>query len=90
MTKTKRSFPLRWRLFAWINIGVQFTFPLAIAFNPSVAGAKSEVRFLQKNAEPHFIKTKPYVLLPDETIMTVAKRNNMTIEELLGKVRTSP
>ncbi len=83
MTKTKRSFPLRWRLFAWINIGVQFTFPLAIAFNPSVAGAKSEVRFLQKNAEPHFIKTKPYVLLPDETIMTVAKRNNMTIEELL-------
>lgn len=90
MTKTKRSFPLSLKLLAWINIGVQFSFPLAVAFTPSVAGAKSEVRFLQKNTEPHFIKTKPYVLQPEETITTVAKRNNMTVEALreLNQFRT--
>ncbi|HBV9945392.1 TPA: hypothetical protein MEA92_004226 [Klebsiella aerogenes] len=82
MIKTKRTFPLRFAILAWINIGVQFAFPLAVAFTPSVAGAKSEARFLQKSAEPQFIKTKPYVLLSGETPAVIAKRNNMTVEAL--------
>ncbi|EMG7890859.1 hypothetical protein V5L74_004678, partial [Enterobacter hormaechei] len=39
--------PVRVRLLAWLNIGVQATFPLAAAFTPSVAGAGSDGRFLQ-------------------------------------------
>lgn len=90
MTITKRSFPLRLKLLAWINIGVQFAFPLSVAFTPSVAGAGSESRFLQKNSESPFIKTKPYVLLQGETVASVAKRNNMTVNALkkLNQFRT--
>lgn len=51
--------PLRVRLLAWLNIGVQATFPLAAAFTPSVAGAGSDGRFLQDTAQTQ-LRTRAY------------------------------
>ncbi|MBU4681869.1 hypothetical protein KC222_07575 [Cedecea davisae] len=39
------------RRLAWLNIGIQAVFPLAVAFAPAMAGANSAPRFLNTPAE---------------------------------------
>lgn len=51
MKEFRDSVPFRIRLLAWLNIAVQAAFPLAASFTPSVAGAGSDGRFLQRQAQ---------------------------------------
>lgn len=57
--------PVRVRLRAWLNIGVQATFP------PSIVGAGSDGRFLQDSAQTQ-LQTRGYTLGPGETVTSVA------------------
>ncbi|HGA3272479.1 TPA: inverse autotransporter beta domain-containing protein, partial [Enterobacter hormaechei] len=81
--------PMRVRLLAWLNIGVQATFPVAAAFTPSVAGAGSDGRFLQDAAQTQ-LRTRVYTLGPGETVASVAASFNMTPAALkrLNQLRT--
>lgn len=81
--------PVRVRLLAWLNIGVQATLPLAAAFTPSIAGAGSDGRFLQDTAQTQ-LRTRTYTLGPGETVASVAASYNMTPAALkrLNQLRT--
>lgn len=83
------TLPVRVRLHAWLNIGVQATFPFAGAFTPSVAGAGSNGRFLQDAAQAQ-LRTRAYTLSPGETVASVALSYNMTPAALkrLNQLRT--
>lgn len=80
------TLPVRVRLHAWLNNGVQATFPFAGAFTPSVAGAGSNGRFLQDAAQAQ-LRTRAYTLSTGET---VALSYNMTPAALkrLNQLRT--
>ncbi|HCR4009775.1 TPA: inverse autotransporter beta domain-containing protein [Morganella morganii] len=80
---------VRVRLLAWLNIGVQVIFPLAITFTPFVAGAGSDGRFLQDTAHTR-LQTRSYTLGPGETAASVAASFNMTVDALrrLNQLRT--
>ncbi|PHM37323.1 inverse autotransporter beta domain-containing protein [Xenorhabdus innexi] len=73
---------------AWINIIAQFSFPLASAFVPTIAAA--ETLTTSQYASLIAIPTEPYILKSGETINTIAKRYNFTIEQLkeINKLRT--
>ncbi|ELF0847164.1 inverse autotransporter beta domain-containing protein [Salmonella enterica] len=75
---------LRSRL-VWLNIAVQVTFPLAVAFTPIMAGA-GEQHFLQQSA----LRTQVYTLGAGETAASVAKKYHLTLEQLreLNQFRT--
>lgn len=74
---------------AWLNIAVQTAFPLAVAFTPAVAGAKSQGHPFV-NTEKFPLQTQIYTLASGETIASVAAKYNMTPEALrkLNQFRT--
>lgn len=78
----RERIPLHVRLFAWLNIGVQTTFPLAAAFTPAMAGAGGDGRFLQSQTQ-NVQQTQVYALGKGESIVSVAKKYNMSVEDLL-------
>ncbi|WP_261640381.1 Ig-like domain-containing protein [Erwinia mallotivora] len=81
--------PVRIKLFAWLNIGVQILFPLTMAFTPAIAGAGSNGRLLS-GSQQTTLQTRPYTLGEGETADSVAKKFNMTPEALkkLNQFRT--
>lgn len=77
------------RHFVWINILIQFLFPVTIAFTPAMAGAGSNKRFL-KPAAGEQLNTQVYTLQPGETAESVAAKFNMSMAALkkLNQLRT--
>ena len=71
-------------LLAWLNIAIQITFPLAVAFTPVIAGAELQSQTVSS------IETQTYTLGAGETARSVAKKYNLTLEELrqLNQFRT--
>ncbi|EAN2043936.1 invasin [Salmonella enterica] len=71
------------KLLVWPNIVIQALFPLAVAFTPVIAGA--EQHFLQLAAAPESAQsTQVYTLGVGETAASVAKKYNLTLEQLRG------
>lgn len=72
------------RLLAWFNVAIQATFPLALAFTPTIAGAD----------EQHFLlsaqHTRVYTLGDGENAASVAKKFHLTLDQLreLNQLRT--
>lgn len=72
------------RLLSWLNIAIQTTFPLALAFTPTIAGAD----------EQHFLlsaqHTRVYTLGDGENAASVAKKYHLTLDQLreLNQLRT--
>ncbi len=75
------------RRLAWFNIAVQVAFPLAVAFPPAMAG---EQHFLPQPAPLSTQRTQVYTLGPGETAISVAKKFDLTLNQLreLNQLRT--
>ncbi|GLY61006.1 hypothetical protein Pcaca05_18630 [Pectobacterium carotovorum subsp. carotovorum] len=73
--------PLRLKLLAWMNIGIQISFPIVAAFTPSIAAARGDDRFLQNQAQT-VLQTRVYILGEGETASTIAQKYNMTLDAL--------
>lgn len=73
------------KFLAWLNIGVQAAFPLAIAFSPAVVNAR-----LFEHTEAMRLNTNVYTLGKGENVTSVAKKYNISVEELrkLNQLRT--
>ncbi|WP_227318291.1 inverse autotransporter beta domain-containing protein [Cedecea davisae] len=70
------------RRLAWLNIGIQAVFPLAVAFAPAMAGATSVPRFLNTPEEQTLLRTRVYSLSSGETVTSVAQKFNMSVDSL--------
>ncbi|HAU3143036.1 TPA: invasin [Salmonella enterica] len=75
------------RRLTWFNIAVQAAFPLAVAFTPAMAG---EQHFLPQPAPLSTQRTQVYTLGPGETAISVAKKFDLTLNQLreLNQLRT--
>lgn len=75
------------RRLAWFNIAVQTAFPMAVAFTPAMAG---EQHFLPQRAPLSTQRTQVYTLGPGETAISVAKKFDLTLNQLreLNQLRT--
>lgn len=76
------------RRLAWLNIAIQATFPLAVAFTPVIASA--EPYMLQPSALLSTQRTQVYTLTTGESAASVAKKYHITLEQLreLNQFRT--
>lgn len=72
-----RSPFIRMRIVAWVNILFQLFFPMAVAFTPAMAGSE-----LQSVTAPDMSQVQPYTLAAGETVDSVAKKYNLTTEQL--------
>lgn len=82
--------PSHLRLFAWLNIGIQTALPLAAAFTPAIASASHDTRMLAPATGRAHLQTRPYTLTLGETVTTVSKKFNISLDELrkLNQLRT--
>lgn len=78
----KKSTSSQIKAFVWLNIAVQTTLPLSVAFTPAIAAAASEKRLLTTTLQPA-LQTRVYILSAGETSTSVAAKYNMTPEALL-------
>lgn len=67
------------RLITWVNILTQMFLPLAGVFTPAIVNASENIFLSKPDGE---IKVKPYVLLSGETTEIVAKKYNISVQEL--------
>ncbi|ELJ8319706.1 inverse autotransporter beta domain-containing protein, partial [Salmonella enterica] len=74
----RTEFSLGLRLLTWTNIAVQTVFPLAVAFTPVMASAEVKVPPMYPSA----VHTQVYTLGSGETAASVAKKYNLTLEQL--------
>lgn len=81
--------PVRLRWLVWLNIAVQFAFPMAVTFTPAIAGAGGQY-FLNAPTKQVMPQTRLYILCESETVAMVAKKYNMSLEQLrkLNQFRT--
>ncbi|ECG8633870.1 invasin, partial [Salmonella enterica subsp. salamae] len=61
----------------WLNICIQFLFPISMSFMPSLAVAQSNILQQRDNVE-----TQPYVIKDGEKIDNVAKKFNLSVSQL--------
>ncbi|ECW0821786.1 invasin, partial [Salmonella enterica subsp. enterica] len=61
----------------WLNICIQFLFPVSLSFMPSFAVAQSKILQQRDNVE-----TQPYVIKDGEKIDNVAKKFNLSVSQL--------
>ncbi|WP_099117200.1 inverse autotransporter beta domain-containing protein [Xenorhabdus ishibashii] len=64
---------------AWVNIMTQLAFPVAGAFTPAIAAAKTHFAFQNIKWD---LPTEPYILKSGETVSIVAKRYGLTVYDL--------
>lgn len=76
-----RDISLPLKIMTWINICFQVSFPLAMAFTPSFAGAGSDGRFLLSQKQTN-LQTRAYTLGEGETVNSVAEKYNMSLDSL--------
>ncbi|XTZ36775.1 Ig-like domain-containing protein [Salmonella enterica] len=74
------------KILAWLNIGIQMAFPLVTAFTPTITQAK----LLTENHQEITFATKVYTLSAGENITSVARKYQISIDELrkLNQFRT--
>ncbi|WP_051910650.1 inverse autotransporter beta domain-containing protein, partial [Pectobacterium brasiliense] len=79
------------RRIAWLNIIVQLMFPLLSAFTPATAHVNISQTDINK-IENKTIFTETYILKKGETASSVAKKYNLTLDELrqLNQQRSFP
>ncbi|MDE1476984.1 inverse autotransporter beta domain-containing protein [Xenorhabdus bovienii] len=65
---------------AWVNIIVQLAFPVAGAFTPIIAAAKTHTT--SHDQQLTALPTKPYILKSGETIDLIAKRYSLTVDDI--------
>lgn len=77
------------KVLTYLNIFTQISFPLAVAFTPAIVAAKSSDRLI-KNAGPVSLQARVYTLGQGETVSSVAKKYNISLDELrkLNQFRT--
>jgi len=77
------------RPLAWLNIAVQASFPLALAFTPAIAATTGQSA-LQPPASLFTQRTRVYTLKENETAATVAAKYGLTLQQLgaLNQFRT--
>ncbi|MBJ9245694.1 inverse autotransporter beta domain-containing protein [Citrobacter koseri] len=77
---------LRW--LAWLNIGLQLAFPLAVVFTPAMVAA-GEQHLLPRTTSPG-LRTQVYTLGAGETVASVAEKYHLTTDQLqkLNQLRT--
>ncbi|MDN8602292.1 invasin domain 3-containing protein, partial [Citrobacter sp. S2-9] len=75
------------RFIVWLNILLQFIFPLAGAFTPAIVHAQRTVS-VSADAVEH--STQVYTLGRGESVLSIAKKYHLTLEELrkLNQFRT--
>lgn len=75
------------RFIIWLNILMQFIFPLACAFTPAITYAQNRTG---NAVSVSTSQTQVYTLAPGETVASVARKYHMTVEELrkLNQLRT--
>ncbi|CDG22986.1 putative invasin [Xenorhabdus poinarii G6] len=64
---------------AWMNIATQCVFPIAVAFTPVLATAKTDSTFQN---EKWGLPTEHYVLKSGETVSSIAKRYGLSVPDL--------
>ncbi|HAP0140276.1 TPA: LysM peptidoglycan-binding domain-containing protein [Escherichia coli] len=74
------------KILAWLNIFIQLFSPVAVTITPTVAGAKNNNHFLQRNIQ----RTQVYRLGEGETVSSIADKYHITLDELrkLNEFRT--
>ncbi|WP_210769478.1 LysM peptidoglycan-binding domain-containing protein [Candidatus Symbiopectobacterium sp. 'North America'] len=81
---------LRLKSFVWLQMAFHVCFLLSATLTPSIVTANDELRFLQRPAGQSGLQTQNYVLSPGETTASVAKKFNISLDELrkLNQFRT--
>lgn len=69
------------RRFAWLNVSIQAVFPLLIAFSPVMASPGKQ-QFTQHAKPLPVQRTQVYTLRDGETAASVAKKYNLTLDQL--------
>lgn len=94
--KSKDFIPYHVTFIAWINIATQISFPLVSVFAPVAANAFTEQNhqqrtfLLPKKNTLTLRETQPYTLQVGETTQSIAKKYNISLEQLrkLNQFRT--
>ncbi|MBG6247682.1 inverse autotransporter beta domain-containing protein [Candidatus Symbiopectobacterium endolongispinus] len=89
-TINTQSKVLRLKSFVWLQMAFHVCFILSATLTPSIVTANEELRFLQRPAGQSGLQTQDYVLSPGETTASVAKKFNISLDELrkLNQFRT--
>ncbi|SUY92705.1 Invasin [Buttiauxella agrestis] len=77
MNRSQRNFDCKNIALTWLIVVIQFIWPVTLAFAPVISVAAQDINQPMKG-----IRTIPYILGPNETVYTQAKKNHLTIEEL--------
>lgn len=87
-TQVNKTNPQWLRRLTWLTVAMQGAFPIACAFTPAFAAAQQH--FLTRAVDSAAIKTRPYTLGQAETVTSVAKKYNISVEALrqLNQLRT--
>ncbi|WP_321147098.1 LysM domain-containing protein, partial [Providencia alcalifaciens] len=86
--KSKDFIPYHVTFIAWINIATQISFPLVSVFAPVAANAFTEQNhqqrtfLLPKKNTLTLRETQPYTLQAGETTQSIAKKYNISLEQL--------
>ncbi|QCJ68522.1 hypothetical protein C9446_00745 [Providencia heimbachae] len=90
-TEFRNNIPKRFKLIAWLNIITQVSFPLSCVFTPTIANSTTifNQKLLSEN-QLDFRQTQAYRLQEGETILSITKKYNITIDSLrkLNQFRT--
>ncbi|OAT51358.1 Ig-like domain-containing protein [Providencia heimbachae] len=90
-TEFRNNIPKRFKLIAWLNIITQVSFPLSCVFTPTIANSTTifNQKLLSEN-QLDFHQTQAYRLQEGETILSITKKYNITIDSLrkLNQFRT--
>ncbi|MGG4609552.1 Ig-like domain-containing protein [Providencia sp. Me31A] len=91
-TGSREPVPQHYKLITWLNIITQISFPLACTFTPIMASSSNNYnhKLLSSTALLNYRQTQPYILKKGESITTVAKQYNMSVDSLrkLNQFRT--
>jgi len=86
---SRRKISLHLKILTWINICAQVSFPLAVAFTPTIASAGNDGHFLLREVQTD-LQTQVYTLKDGESVASVANEYNISLESLrkLNQFRT--
>ncbi|MBT8696687.1 inverse autotransporter adhesin Ilp [Yersinia pestis] len=86
----EKGHPRKIKVVAWITLFFQFAFPLSLSFTPAIAAANttnsaptSVITPVNASILPPAARaTEPYTLGPGDSIQSIAKKYNITVDEL--------
>ncbi|PVZ83715.1 hypothetical protein C9426_25220 [Serratia sp. S1B] len=71
------TLPRKVRIVTWVNILIQLLFPLSLSFTPAIAALAAS------HSASAGVATEPYTLSAGESITSVAKKYDLSIDELI-------